>query len=120
MFKLCASVTDVTLVKAWRKFAAPVFMPCTCVHVLVEVQRYKFAPGLAIELKNTSPTPQVAGGAVPVFAGFVVAAPLASQFPNKVRLPLMICCAAHGMARIHNTLTGLASFIEEYISRFGP
>lgn len=120
VFKLCASVTEVTLVKAWRKFAAPVLVPCTCAHELVAAHKYKFAPGLALELKNTSPTPHVAGGVVPVLAGLVVAAPLASQFPNKVRLPLMICCAAHGIARIHNAVTALASFIEEYISRFGP
>jgi hypothetical protein len=120
VFKLCVSVTVVMFVKACRKFAPLEPVPWTCVHVLTAAQRNKLAPGLALELKKTSPTAHVEGSAVPVLAGLVVAAPLASQLPNNVRLPLMICCAAQGNVMLNNAISSLTSFIEEYISRFEP
>lgn len=46
-----------------------------CVNELVDVQKYRFCPAVASDLKNTSPTVQVPGMDVPVFAGAVLVAP---------------------------------------------
>jgi hypothetical protein len=54
-------------------------------------------------LKNASPVEHDAGSEAPVFIGFVVAAPDASQFPRMLRLPLIVIdCADKAAAPTNN------------------
>jgi hypothetical protein len=60
----------------------------------VAVQPYRFEPAGALVLKNVSPTPQVAGSAVPDLKGFVVLAPEKSTLLLWVRKSTIVCALA--------------------------
>jgi len=63
------------------KDVAPPEPLASWVQVLADVQAYRFSPGVASVLKNSSPGEQVEGRLVPDLTGLVEPAPETSKLP---------------------------------------